>query len=508
MNDFRLLDPMRSRGVRLAAASLAVIALLVGCSTTIPGISPIAATSNPNTVVADLASDLQTARENRLDILAPTWFSRANKSHSVASSLLAEGGAVQAILMNVAEGRAALDQAQTFAAVSQETLPAVIKARDDARVAGAERLGSDYRQVEKRFLELTASVESDNLNWARRAAPDVEKAYRGVELAAIKRQTIDRISDLLDKAKEAGAAKYARADLADVEKRYADLDRFISKNRYATDAMGERASEVLFFANRLVHLTEEAKRLEKESPQSIAKENEVFLAALAQKLELPDLRNQSQRAQKRQIENAIEKALDTRHELQARADTLRTELEKERGNVAALQTVSERERARLAALESERQFNLLYGQVSSIFEPGEAQVYKKGSKLVIRVRAIQFPVGSAVVLPESYPVLAKVQRAIKSFDRSRVVVEGHTDSTGSAEINDRISQERADAILAYLVNNNTIEASRVSAVGKGFSEPLASDRTSEGRAQNRRIDVVIDAESGQLVRSAVSADAP
>ena len=52
---------------------------------------------------------------------------------------------------------------------------------------------------------------------------------------------------------------------------------------------------------------------------------------------------------------------------------------------------------------------------------------------------------------------------------------------------------RADAVRAYLVANGTVPASLVSAVGKGFSEPLASDRTAEGRAENRRIYVVIDA---------------
>ena len=89
-----------------------------------------------------------------------------------------------------------------------------------------------------------------------------------------------------------------------------------------------------------------------------------------------------------------------------------------------------------------------------------------------------------------------------------MVVEGHTDSTGSAEVNDRISQERADAVLSYLVNNRTIEADRVLAVGKGFSEPLASDRTKEGRAQNRRIDVVIDAGPESLSLSDVAAGVP
>lgn len=95
-------------------------------------------------------------------------------------------------------------------------------------------------------------------------------------------------------------------------------------------------------------------------------------------------------------------------------------------------------------------------------------------------------------------MMAKVQRAIRSFDDPLVIVEGHTDSTGSSDTNDRISQARADAVKAYLLANETVTDDRVTAVGKGFSEPLASDRTSEGRAQNRRIDIIIDAHEPNL----------
>jgi outer membrane protein OmpA-like peptidoglycan-associated protein len=496
----------RSPSFALLLTGLVLLPILGGCATNIPGFSAIAPTANPREEVAKLASEYQSGQEAGLDVLAPTWFARAGHSLSEAKGLLAEGGAVQEILHNVAEGRASLEQAKTFAQVSRNTLADVIQARQDALAAGAASLGDLYDPVEAQFLELTAAVESDSLSWARRKAPEVEQSFRSVELAAIKRQTVDRIVDLIKKAKENGAQKYAPEAWEDVNKRYADLDRFISQNRYATDVMGERADEVLFYANRLVYLTEEAKHLEDESPQKQALDNEAMLVEFAQKLELPDLRNQSQRAQRRQIANAIEKLIGTRIDLQASIDQLHAELDKNQGRIVALQSEAERERERLASLESERQLNQRFAEVSAMFAPGEAQVYKKGPKLVIRVRSLNFPVGSANVLPESYPILAKVQSAIEVFDRPSVVVEGHTDSTGSAEVNDRLSQQRADAVLSYLVNNKTIEASRVSAVGMGFSEPLASDRTAEGRAENRRIDVVIDT-SGAEQLPAVSAPA-
>lgn len=476
-----------------------LLVFALGCSTKIPGLSLIAPTANPNEEITTLASDVEAARSDNLDVLSPTWFGRADESAKNAKSKLAKGESVQSILRDVAEGQAALKQARTYSAVTLQTLPDVIKARADARDAGAAGLGARYDRVEKRFLELTAGIESDSMSWARKTAPEVEQEFRGVELASIKRNTVYRIVDLISKAKEVDAERLAPDLLRDVENRYAELDGFIAQNRYSSDAMGEKAEEVLFFANRLVYVTEEAKRLEGVKATDLALESEGRLLMLSQKLELPDLRNQSQSSQRRQIENAIDELLSVSHDLRRKTDSLQA-------RVTALQSKSEQEQSQLAALEYDREVNQKFAEITRLFGPGEAEVYKKGSQLVIRVRSLQFPVGSANVGPESYPILAKVQQAIKSFERPRVVVEGHTDSTGSAEVNDRISQERADAVLAYLVANNTIEGTRVSAVGMGFSEPLASDRTAEGRAENRRIDVVIDASDGSSqARPAVAA---
>jgi outer membrane protein OmpA-like peptidoglycan-associated protein len=88
-------------------------------------------------------------------------------------------------------------------------------------------------------------------------------------------------------------------------------------------------------------------------------------------------------------------------------------------------------------------------------------------------------------------LLSKVQLAIRSFNYPEVIVEGHTDSTGSTEVNQQLSQERATAVKEYLVSNDTLPGSNVLAVGYGSTRPLMSNETAEGRAVNRRIDVII-----------------
>jgi OmpA-OmpF porin, OOP family len=100
-------------------------------------------------------------------------------------------------------------------------------------------------------------------------------------------------------------------------------------------------------------------------------------------------------------------------------------------------------------------------------------------------------VGKSVIMPENYPLISKIQQSIRTFGEPDVIIEGHTDSTGSAEVNELLSQERAESVRQYLLANKTLSNDRIVAVGYGSSKPLASNETEEGRAVNRRIDVII-----------------
>ena len=142
-------------------------------------------------------------------------------------------------------------------------------------------------------------------------------------------------------------------------------------------------------------------------------------------------------------------------------------------------------------LEAERSFQQIFHKIQTEFDPAEAEVYKQGDRLYIRLKAIQFPVGQDIILPRNYPLLMKVQRAIMAFNEPTVLIEGHTDSTGSKEMNDELSKRRAEAVREYLVANGTLPKDRIFAEGFGSRKPLAPNETEEGRAINRRIDMVI-----------------
>jgi outer membrane protein OmpA-like peptidoglycan-associated protein len=151
-------------------------------------------------------------------------------------------------------------------------------------------------------------------------------------------------------------------------------------------------------------------------------------------------------------------------------------------------------------LAAERKFNEQYNQVQALFGKEEAETYKQGQQMVIRLRGMSFPVGQSIIMPENYALLSKVQQAIRTFDGPELTIEGHTDSTGAPEMNDHLSQKRAEAVQEYLLANGVTSSDKVTAVGYGPSRPLAPNTTTEGRAQNRRIDVIITPNKGLATR--------
>ncbi|AIY42888.1 Outer membrane protein A precursor [Collimonas arenae] len=101
-----------------------------------------------------------------------------------------------------------------------------------------------------------------------------------------------------------------------------------------------------------------------------------------------------------------------------------------------------------------------------------------------------FDFGKAVIKPTAHVALDQFAERIRNADYEVVVTIGHTDSVGSDSYNQKLSVERAEAVRAYLITQG-IDASRIKAEGRGANQPLASNATPEGRAQNRRVEIEV-----------------
>ena len=112
---------------------------------------------------------------------------------------------------------------------------------------------------------------------------------------------------------------------------------------------------------------------------------------------------------------------------------------------------------------------------------------------------ILFDIGSAELSPNSIQTLADLNKVLKKYPKNRIVVQGHTDSTGSDELNQRLSTQRAQAVYNYLVGTG-LKTLSISYVGYGKSNPIASNDTEEGRAKNRRVVLAITANEKDIAQ--------
>lgn len=105
--------------------------------------------------------------------------------------------------------------------------------------------------------------------------------------------------------------------------------------------------------------------------------------------------------------------------------------------------------------------------------------------------AIHFAFDSAEIKPEDYPVLDKIANLIKGNPDYRIEIEGYTDNIGEEEINERISEARAESAKRYFIEKANLPQEIFTTRGFGETKPIASNETMEGRAKNRRVEVIL-----------------
>ena len=125
-----------------------------------------------------------------------------------------------------------------------------------------------------------------------------------------------------------------------------------------------------------------------------------------------------------------------------------------------------------------------------------ATVVNTGNQLVVTLpESITFDTGSAIVDSDYVDEIALVARSLRENPASNVLVIGHTDNVGATDYNQALSERRAAAV-ARILTSNGVAAGRVATVGRGYAQPVASNDTPGGRAQNRRVEIVITPTTG------------
>jgi len=454
----------------------------------------------------DLRSDLfreadqamAAAKTARVDILAPTSYGKADKLYRRAEDNLARGRAIDDIQKDLSEAVTHLQNGMEAAKLAEVTLAAPLEARDDALLAEAPQYAEAlWAEAKKAFTDGATALEDGDVKAAKKKGEEAEGLFREAELESIKTNLFEETRVLLAKAEEEKVRRYAPETLAESESLLAEAEAALNRDRYDTDPPRTLARQAKSEARHAFHIAELARSVDKKDLTV-----EQLVLASEEPLERIATTVNAVAGFDAGYEEATQTIADSIGLLQSRNQALEQDvLERDRRMNSLTAQLDELE-ARLGGVSAERlameeriqaeeRVRERFDRLEKQFTGEEAQVLRHGEDIIIRLAGMQFDVGKAVIQPQYFAVLTKVQDAVRLFPGSHVRIEGHTDSYGTDQQNLALSKERADAVRQYMMANMQLDPSQVEALGLGETRPIATNETKEGRARNRRIDLVI-----------------
>ncbi len=450
------------------------------------------------TFFKDVDEYLERADEANAKLLAPNSYGEGVKDYQAADAGLTRGRNIDYVRKKTAAAMQHFDSATRSAELAKTVLSQVLKSRQDAANAEAPRLSSDlWDKAQRKFGAAIRALERGDLKRAKHEDIAATSLYRDAELVAIKAQYLSNTRRLLADADRARVGKYAPITLGSAKQLLAEAERELNENRYDTDRPRSLARRANYQAKHAIYLstvvrdvrdkniTIEALVLEWEAPLAeisgaadivpeMADGHEELTGQLVTYVE--NLRVDKQ-AQEQDILEANLRLADMEEELRA--------LDERLGGA------TEERAALIQRLEAQARIKEQFQRVEKMFVRSEARVFREGNEIILRLVGLSFDSGKAEIKSEGVALLNKVEKAIDVFPQSEIVIEGHTDSFGGDEANQRLSQSRADAIQHYMINAMRIPSYRMIATGYGETNPVANNETEAGRARNRRIDIVI-----------------
>ena len=446
--------------------------------------------------------DVDAAREaaDALDakLLAPRSYAAGAEDYEAAEVGLQRGRNIEYVRRKAGEAEDNFKTATSAAELARTALAQVMKSRQDAANARSPELATDlWNKAQREFGNAIRYLERGDLRNSKKNDIEATTYYRDAELVAIKAQYLSETRRLLADAERARVGRYAPITLGMAQRLLRDAERELNENRYDTDLPRSLARQANYEAKHAIYLSEVVRDVRDKdlTVEQLILDWEEPLANIAgiaditpamseghAELELDlitYIENQRIRAQslEQEVDSNILRLADMEDEIRA--------LDERLGGATA-------ERAALVQrLEAEERVKAQFLQVEKMFSRNEARVFREGNSVIVRLVGLTFDSGKAEIKQDDFNLLGKVEKAIDVFPRSELIIEGHTDSYGGDESNQRLSQERAESVQKYMVNAMRIPSYRLIATGFGETNPVANNETESGRARNRRIDIII-----------------
>jgi len=419
--------------------------------------------------IATLERALRDAAARDLDILAPEGFEAA-RTHFDEALSAATANRREAALTAAAAGLETIEKANDDADISRDLLREVLIVRERANRAGASSIYSESSADLDTDLRRTASlVERGKLEEVKRRRPRLLAGYEQLELAALKEGMVDAAKAALQQARDSGAAKTAPKTYRLAEEELALALSVLDADRTMTEKANTHAMRAKWLAERSMGITELIKDFDRRdySREDVVLWYQKQLSEINEPIatELPF--NEPNRDVVLSLQQSIK------------------DLRKQRDDTALARSQYEQELSVTAEQRAAME------KVVSLFSSTEANVYQQRQNVLISAHGFRFPSGGSELESQNFALLNKIIQAINTFPESTVRISGHTDAVGSAILNQALSEQRATNVAKFLVEVGGVDPRRIAATGYGKERPVASNETAEGRAANRRVEILI-----------------
>jgi len=407
-------------------------------------------------------------------LLAPRSYERGMSEYSDAELALERGRNIEKVRSNAAEAAQYFKTATTTAEFAATALAQVMKSRQDAANARAPELSVEiWQEAQRKFGDAIRLLERGDLKGAKRRDIEATSLYRDAELVAIKAQYLTETRRLLADADRARVGRYAPITLSNAKRLLADAERELNENRYDTDLPRSLARDANYEAKHAIYLSAVVRKV-RDRDLSVEElvlqwENPMRDVSGAADI-LPDMVNGPDRLAAELVAH-IEQMRNENQALRqenAENETRLTDMEEEMLALDERLGGATAERAALIQrLEAQARVKQQFAQVEKMFSASEARVFREGNNIILRLVGLTFDSGASQIRPQSFDLLAKVEKAIDVFPRSELIIEGHTDSHGGDNLNQKLSQERAESVQQYMINAMRIPTYRLIATGYG-----------------------------------------
>lgn len=423
----------------------------------------LASGNDAGKAVAEVTQMRQEGLRDQIDILADKQFESGTEYLKDARSDLKEGQPTEDVVENAAISKAYFQDAMKTAESRRAMARRILDARKAALQAGLRNSAPLIEDLEK----VDDDLKDETNQFAKALTPDefseFQKEYLALEIKAVQFRELNGAKVAIEQATEDDAEDLAPKNLQTASLDYKNAENTIAQSPRNPDIYKQSVQTSLESAMMLKDVMDVIMNAE-GTPENIA------VQIVTQKRALGELTSNVGR-------------------LTANLQSTQQTLMQKEGALKETENVLKSQQEQLARASTQVRFQKAMDEAREMLPQSDALVYQQGNTLVFRLKRINFKSGTAIIPDSSTPLLSKVDSIIRKLDADKVIVQGHTDSVGASDVNLKLSQKRAIAVADYL--SSLKGGYPLEHVGYGETNPIASNETAEGRATNRRVDLVV-----------------